>query len=121
MVELKKFASKWISRSNINEFKGKIAVIQDVRPENGMYGESLVAQIKIVDGDYPILRMRLNSLTIRRLTEQGIKDSDELIGRKVRITEAEFRGMIVPSIELVEDGEGIGHEVRESPRTIKTK
>jgi len=117
VVELKKFASKWISRSNLNEFKGKKAIVQEVRAENGMYGESLVMLIKIIDGDYPILRMRLNALTIRRLAERGIRDSDELIGRKIKITEAEFRGMVVPSVELIEDEDG--HE--ESPRNVKTK
>jgi len=117
LVELGKYASKWIGRSNISEFKGKIGVVQDVKSENGMYGEVLVAHIKIIDGDYPIMRMRLNTVTIRRLLTQGIKDTDQLIGRKVRITEAEFRGILVPSIELIRDENGYG----ESVRTIEAK
>ncbi len=118
MVELKKFESKWISRSNLNEFKGKTAVVQEVRAENGMYGETLVMLIKIIDGDYPVMRMRLNAVTIRKLVSKGIKDSDQLVGRKVKITEAEFRGLVIPSIELVDEDED-GHE--ESPRAIKSK
>jgi len=123
VVELGKFVSNWISRSNLSEFKGKKAVVQDVRVENGMYGESLVIVVKVLDGDYPLLKMRLNRFTVRKLVGQGVKDSDQLIGKTIVISDTDFRGMRIPTIDIIPEDEGMRYETgyQPSPRMVETK